>query len=107
MGVHTIERSAILPMLALACVALGEETLRERWPFFLFSNTATEESSGCLDEASEYTPIGDLALDNAYVTNQKMPPGCDCRKTGDTDSECSLFECTCICDLTSGISAVL
>ncbi|KAJ8612268.1 hypothetical protein CTAYLR_002925 [Chrysophaeum taylorii] len=42
-------------------------------------------------------------VDQVYSNDRKMPPGCDCRKTGDTDRECTLFECTCICDLTAGM----
>jgi hypothetical protein len=80
----------------------GEELLRAKWPFFLFSSPANEETLKCLDEPGEYIPTKDLAVNSAYFANQKMPPGCDCRKTGDADSECYIFECTCICDLTAG-----
>lgn len=95
---------AIVYVLGLRCAILGEEVSSE-WPFFLFSSAGEDRWYGYFKETRGYshaTSASDILRSNAYVTNRKTPLGCDCQKTGDTESECSFFECTCICDLTAG-----
>ena len=85
----------------VSCFA--EETATEEWPFFLFSQIPSSKGPSHL--IGTHHPIGNQ-LHNAYFTGQKMPPGCDCRKIGETDRECTHFDCSCICDLTAGVLSV-
>lgn len=65
----------------------------EGWPFYPVVFPLESGSSLRL-------PVVESAT---YSNDRLMPPGCSCRKTGDTDDECELFECGCICDLTAGM----
>uniref|UniRef100_A0A7S3K434 Tectonic domain-containing protein n=1 Tax=Aureoumbra lagunensis TaxID=44058 RepID=A0A7S3K434_9STRA len=73
----------------------GEETEDEEWPFFPMRIAASMYN---YDDSTYLT----VDANRAYTLSRKMPPSCTCRKTGDTDDECTMFECTCICDLTAG-----
>lgn len=87
--------------LYLACnFAICEETTNQEWPFLLFSTR--DESTIVVKNADSI----ESQLHNAYSTGQKLPPGCQCVKTGESDRDCSQFDCTCICDLTAGIIKV-
>lgn len=84
--------------LYLACnFAICEETTNQEWPFLLFSTR--DESTIVVKNADSI----ESQLHNAYSTGQKLPPGCQCVKTGESDRDCSQFDCTCICDLTAGV----
>lgn len=72
------------------------EEYRVEWPFFMFSKT-TEITY----QSSKYPPATSSSGD-AYATNRGVPPSCDCWETGRGDSDCEVFDCTCICDLTAG-----
>ena len=92
----------VIQITSLACTTYGEEVITTKWPFFLFSSTV-DDGFLFLTETQEYDAASRILKNDAYVSNRDMPPGCDCRKTGDTDHECTLFECTCICDLIAGV----
>lgn len=83
-----------LCMLTRDC-NLSEE-YRVEWPFFMFSKT-TEITY----QSSKYPPATSSSGD-AHATNRGVPPSCDCWETGRGDSDCEVFDCTCICDLTAG-----
>ena len=83
-----------LCMLTQDC-NLSEE-YRVEWPFFMFSKT-TEITY----QSSKYPPATSSSGD-AHATNRGVPPSCDCWETGRGDSDCEVFDCTCICDLTAG-----
>jgi hypothetical protein len=83
-----------LCMLTQDC-NLSEE-YRVEWPFYMFSKT-TEITY----QSSKYPPATSSSGD-AHATNRGVPPSCDCWETGRGDSDCEVFDCTCICDLTAG-----
>ncbi|KAJ1461282.1 hypothetical protein M885DRAFT_507172 [Pelagophyceae sp. CCMP2097] len=95
-------RAFAVAALALArFAAVADEQKAFAWPFFAFNGAQIDQDPNkCSDAARISLPAAAVAL--AYRNNQKMPPGCTCRKTGDTDRECTLFDCDCICDLTAG-----
>lgn len=72
------------------------EEYRVEWPFYMFSRT-TEISY----QSSKHSPTTSSS-GHAYSANRRVPLSCDCWKTGRADSECDVFDCTCICDLTAG-----
>jgi len=72
------------------------EEYRVEWPFYMFSKT-TEITY----QSSKYPPATSSSGD-AHATNRGVPPSCDCWETGRGDSDCEVFDCTCICDLTAG-----
>ena len=39
---------------------------------------------------------------DTYQRDQKLPQGCRCKENGQSDKECTLFDCDCVCDLTAG-----
>ena len=83
-------------MLLLLLIGLtsAEETREEEWPFYPMQPYF---GSDPLSTTNIYLPVS-----GAYRLDRKMPPSCECRKTGDTDDDCELFECSCVCDLTAG-----
>jgi len=96
---HAMLPSRVL-CVYLACnfVISSEETSSKEWPFFLFSTR--DESMIVIKNANSI----ESQLHNAYSTGQKLPPSCQCVKTGESDRDCTQFDCTCICDLTAGIT---
>mmetsp|Transcript_34061 Transcript_34061/g.104603 ORF Transcript_34061/g.104603 Transcript_34061/m.104603 type:complete len:420 (-) Transcript_34061:1098-2357(-) len=86
-----LRRSAGLMTLLFHPHSFRAEEHRIEWPFFMFSNNDFEGVKPTTSKTG-----------NAYTTNRNVPLGCDCWKTGSIDSECDVFECTCICDLVAG-----
>lgn len=86
---------------ALAFVS-AEETREEGWPYYPVL-PAYDTGRAPFYECSGQDRLAVSSAVEAYSAGRKMPPGCDCRKTGESDEDCTLFECTCICDLTAGM----
>lgn len=83
--------------LARIVVISSEETTKKEWPFLLFSTR--DESTIVVKQADSI----ESQLHNAYSAGQKLPPACQCVKTGESDRDCTQFDCSCICDLTAGV----
>ena len=70
--------------------------------FFLYTKALkVEDGSYSHESIRPIENILAIPFDNAYSRNSKLPQSCTCLESGVSDSECTVYECGCICDLTA------
>ena len=87
-------------LLALLCAPRGGAA--DSWPFFPYYGPSalgtTSDWPHMCDPAQFYA----LDYSQTYSRDRKLPQSCKCKESGKAESECTLFECECVCDLTAG-----
>ena len=87
-------------LLALLCAPRGGAA--DSWPFFPYYGPSalgtTSDWPHMCDPAQFYA----LDYSQTYSRDRKLPQSCKCKESGKAESECTLFECECVCDLAAG-----